>query len=308
MFTILMKKILAFVRLVLATCIAAPLTTAETTLRVYYIGNSVTDALQYKKFADIARTKNIRIEWGRHMIPGAPLQWIWEHPQDGFSEKPFGFYSNALANFEWDIVTLQPFDRQLKSDLRYIQQFIDLALTKSPQCRFFLYSRWPRMTIGGKSVRFNQNDYDPNQRGSGRPSLEDLDDWQQRWLAKYTGQWDGTNESRDYFLQLLREVRAANPSLADRVRLIPVGDVMAQLDLRMRDGKVPGSRSIWQFYKDGIHMAPNGSYVVACTFFAALTGLSPEGLPHEPYGVEDAALARLIQATAWEIVSTRSEP
>lgn len=281
---------------------------AETLLRVYYIGNSVTDALQYKKFAEIARAKNYRIEWGRHMIPGAPLQWIWDHPNDGFSEKPYGFYSNALADFEWDIVTLQPFDRQLKSDRQYIQQFIDLTLTKSPSCQFYIFARWPRMTIGGKSVRFNKADYDPNKPGSGRPSLEELDDWQQRWNARYTGQWDGTTESRDYFHQLLREVRAANPNLAKPVRLIPVGDVMAELDRQMREGKVAGFPSIWQFYKDGIHMGPNGSYVVACTFFTTLTGTSPEGLPHELYGVEDANLARLIQSTAWKVVQAANEP
>lgn len=276
-------------------------------LRVYYIGNSVTDAIQYGKLAELAATRGCRWEWGRHMIPGAPLQWIWEHPGDGFMEKPYGYYPTALKDFEWDIITLQPFDRQLKSDVQFIQQFIDLARPKSPQAQFFLYSRWPRMTIQGKSVRFNTTDYDPFKSVAGTPDLSQLDDWEKRWLATYTGQWDGTNESRDYFEQLLTEVRRANPDLAKPVRLIPVGDVMHRLDQEMRAGRVGDFKSIWQFYKDGIHMNPYGSYVAACTFFAALTGTSPLGLPHESYGFTNAPVAQLIQKTAWEVVSARPD-
>ena len=47
------------------------------------------------------------------MIRGAPLQWIWEHPKDGFQEPPFGHYPDALAKFQWDVLSLQPFDRHL---------------------------------------------------------------------------------------------------------------------------------------------------------------------------------------------------
>ena len=80
------------------------------------------------------------------MIPGAPLQWIWEHPKDGFQEPPFGHYPTALANFQWDVLSLQPFDRHLDGkdgDIAMAKNFIDLALAKSPDLQVYVYARWP---------------------------------------------------------------------------------------------------------------------------------------------------------------------
>jgi hypothetical protein len=49
-------------------------------LRVYFVGNSVTDTINYRALADLAKSRGHKHVWGRPMIPGAPLQWIWQHP------------------------------------------------------------------------------------------------------------------------------------------------------------------------------------------------------------------------------------
>ena len=59
---------------------------AESTLRIYYIGNSVTDTIRYKPLAELAATRGVRLDWGRHMIPGAPLEWLMGHRDEGFRE------------------------------------------------------------------------------------------------------------------------------------------------------------------------------------------------------------------------------
>lgn len=61
---------------------------------------------------------NDKLMWGRQMIPGCPLFGLWRaaerRPEDcGFTEKPFGGSIQALRDFQWDAVTLQPFDRLL---------------------------------------------------------------------------------------------------------------------------------------------------------------------------------------------------
>ena len=76
------------------------------TKRIYFIGNSVTDILNYDGFQEIAESKGNTHVWGRHMIPGAPLGWIWAHPADGFSQGPYGLYPSALGNFTWDAISL----------------------------------------------------------------------------------------------------------------------------------------------------------------------------------------------------------
>lgn len=257
--------------------------TAKTpqTLRVYHIGNSVTDTIRYHALAKMAETAGYRYIFGRHMIPGAPLAWIWEHPDSGFKEEPFGYYPNALPKFEWDVLTLQPFDRQLTGgdgDLAVAKRYIDLALTKSPNLRVYVYSRWPRRE-------------------------QDLSlDFAEKWLRKYTGGWDGTNETRDYFEQVTQGLRAAYPTRKDRIFLVPVGDVLLALDKKMKAGKVPGHSGIVTVYSDGVHFNDVGAYIAGCAFYATLFRESPVGLSGSPYDVSDARLARTIQETVWEVV------
>jgi hypothetical protein len=282
---------------------------ASKPLRVYFIGNSVTDTVRYAQFAELAKSKEITLQWGRHMIPGAPLEWLYGHPDDGFREDPYGGWKKALNEFAWDAVSLQPFDRHLHGDsasgedlgdVALITKFAAMAAAKNPAVRIYIYARWPRVTFAGKSEPFDKNDYDPTKPGSGN-DLSKVDDFTTRWQTKYTGGWDNSNESRDYFDTLLREVRAATPKLKNPVMLVPVGHVLADLELQMKAGKVPGWTRIYQFYKDGIHLNEPGSYAVACTYFATLLKQSPEGLPTAPYGMISPELASIIQRTAWRV-------
>ena len=65
--------------------------------RVYYLGNSVTDTIRYGELATLAATRGVKLTWGRQMIPGAPLEWLYTHPNDGFREEPYGTIPPALA-------------------------------------------------------------------------------------------------------------------------------------------------------------------------------------------------------------------
>ncbi|HEX8310955.1 MAG TPA: hypothetical protein VF614_06545 [Chthoniobacteraceae bacterium] len=283
-------------------------------LRVYFVGNSVTDTVNYNALGELAKSRGHKQILGRHMIPGSPLFLLWEasEKKNGFTEPPFGYSHEALANHQWDAVTLQPFDRMLahkneqgvdtEGDLVTIQKYIDLALPKSPEVQFYIYSRWPRITINGKSAKYDKDAYRTDVKGI-PVGPGPVDDFTASWERKYTGGWDGTNETRDYFEQVVHEVRRANPAMKKPVKMIPVGDIMNELHQRMKAGEVPGYSSIFQLYKDGIHLNEAGSYLVGCAFFAALYGESPVGLPAEPYKVTDAKLAEIIQQTVWKVVS-----
>lgn len=247
-------------------------------LRVYFIGNSVTDTINYRALAELAKSRGHTQVWGRHMIPGAPLQWIWQHPKDGFQEPPFGHYPQALGNNAWDVLSLQPFDRHLDGqdgDLTMAKNFIDLALPKSPNLHIYVYARWPRQ---GK------------------------EDFDTVWQKKYTGGWDGTNETKDYFERVTLALRKAYPKLT--IHMVPVGHVMYELNQRMKAGQVPGYRHIKELFADGIHLNNVGSYLVGCTYFATLYKENPKGLPGGPYKVADPKLAEAIQETVWKVVST----
>ncbi len=285
------------------------------TQRVYFIGNSVTDTVRYGELAKLAAARDVKLDWGRTMIPGAPLEWIYTHPDDGFEREPYGRWKTALNDFAWDAVSLQPFDRQLHDkkeegqdlgDVALITEFAKMAAKKNPDVQIYIYARWPRVTSGGKGTDFDKNDYDPTKPGSGN-DLSKVDDFTARWEAKYSGGWDNSNETRDYFDTLLREVRKETPFLKKPPLLVPVGHVMNELHTQMKAGKVPGYTSIYQFYKDGIHLNEAGSYLVGCTYFPTLFKQSPVGLPTAPYGKIDPALAETIQKTVWQVVQTHPD-
>ncbi len=309
-----MKKRLILTLLLLA-CAALPHGVAAETLRVYFIGNSVTDTVRYGELAKLVETRGVKLDWGRTMIPGAPLEWIYTHPDQGFQHEPYGTWTKALNDFAWDAVSLQPFDRQLHGknkegqdlgDVALIREFAEMAARKNPDVLIYIYARWPRVTSGGKGADFDKNDYDPTKPGSGN-DLSKVDDFTARWEAKYSGGWDNSNETRDYFDTLLGEVRKATSFLKKPPLLVPVGHVMNALHAQMKAGQVPGYTSIYQFYKDGIHLNEAGSYLVGCTYFATLLKQSPVGLPTAPYGKIDPALAETIQKTVWQIVASHPE-
>lgn len=278
-------------RLLLALFALAALTGGET--RVYFIGNSVTDTVNYGAFAALGAGRQAPVVWGRHMIPGAPLEWLWSHQGDGFQEKPYGTSRQAVSEFAWDAISLQPFDRHIAQDLPVIREVVALQRAKNPACVFWLYQRWPRMVgTDGKGLDFDKDDYDPA-KGRLNIDLARIRPWAGLYGRDYTGGWDNSNETRDYVAKLLAAARAAE--VQAQFRLVPVGDVMAELDGRLAAGAVPGWSTVWQLYKDGIHLGPTGSYLCGATFAAALLGLDPQGLPTAGYGAVDPALAPLIQ-------------
>lgn len=308
---------LALALLLAAAALAAAAPADGQAKRVYFIGNSVTDTVNYRAFQQSVETLQGKLTWGRQMVPGCPLFGLWrmaERNPDkcGFTEKPFGGSLNALRNFEWDAVTLQPFDRLLanadpknnddQGDVLYCQKYLDLALTKSPNAQLYTYARWPRMLIGRKSVPFDKDAYDkPIEGKTGDWSA--VDPWDKRWTAKYTGGWDTTNETADYFETLTRILRQVNPAVAKPLLLIPVGHVMYEFDKQAHAGAVPGFKGAYDLYKDPIHLTNMGSYLVGCTFYATLYKTDPKGFAGAPYKVTDDAFMGLVQRLVWQVVS-----
>ena len=278
---------------------AGPRTGRE--LRVYHIGNSVTDTIRYRSLQQMAASKGDTYTFGRHMIPGAPLQHIWEHPTSGFKENPYGHYPEALKNYEWDVITLQPFDRQIESDdgqgdLTTAKKFIDLLLPKSPDVQLYVYQRWPRRKLLDKK----------NPAAGYQPF-----DYEKLWSRKYTGRWDGTYESRDFFGKLTTALNQAYPDLKHPVLMVPVGDVLVELNKRATAGKVPGIGGVEELYVDAIHLNNVGAFVVGTTFYATLFQKDPAGTDFRAYGPGtkqkldrpiDKDLARAVQETVWDVV------
>lgn len=247
--------------------------------RTYYIGNSVTDTLRPVELAALAASRDFSNVWGRHIVWGAALDYIWNNQTNGFYDPPFGASSNALATFVWDVLSIQPFDRQLTSDTDYAGRFINTGLPHNSNMQVYVYSRWPRQS------RFQSRGYDA---------------W---WLTNYSILVTGSFETRDYFQKLVNALRANWTNvLRYPPLLVPVGDSMYTFNQHIKAGHVPGITNIAQLYSDDIHLTSTGAYLAACAYFATLYQESPIGLAYDGYGLTDPALAAIIQTCVWDTV------
>jgi len=259
---------------------------AGTTLRTYFVGNSLTEAIDQPQVQEMAAVRRNALEFGKHERWGASLQYLWENPTDTSAvQSPYDNFQNAFTKFQWDVISLQPFARPMmgaSGDRAQLANFINLARVNSPNAQFYLYEQWPQKASNGAL------DFDAN------------------WLAQATGLEDETIRTRDYYEDLTHVIRDDFSSLPKSVLMVPAGDVMYELNQRMKRGEVPGFTSINQFYSDNIHLNPVGSYMLSMTFYAALFKDSPLGLPFDESIISNPVVAEQIQDAAWDVV--RSNP
>ncbi len=247
-------------------------------LRVYMIGNSLTDNVNYDGFRKLAESRGHTHTWGRSMTPGAPIFWHWTH-EPAFTQPPFGPWKKALAEYPWDVVTLQPFSTYT-NELDAAKNFLSFIEKKNAAAQVFIYAQWMARDKGDFDVAWTQP-------GGTAPG------------------------TRDYYERFVLDLRVACPNMKP-CRLIPVGHAMYLLNQKIKAGQVPGFHDIREVYNDGIHLNNIGAYIAGLSFFATLYGETPIGLPAEPYqpqpghrgSIITSELARIIQETVWETVAT----
>jgi hypothetical protein len=111
-----------------------------------HIGNSLTDTVN-DWMEPLAAAGGHKIRYYRFTIPGAPTDWLWDHPGSGFGESHYAQAFLARAPLT-DLIT-QPFaghGRSVDNEAEYSGRFFDLARKHSPQIQMWLYVQWPATT------------------------------------------------------------------------------------------------------------------------------------------------------------------
>jgi hypothetical protein len=257
----------------------------------YHIGNSLTvDALGYEYLASQA---GLPLSYGQHIRGGKSLPAIAAEPfVNDVSDPTYSNFGTALDGFTWDSVTLQPFyNGTLGQDEATINAMITQTRNRPANANtaFYIYAAWP-----------------------GRPNTGTFAD---NWLLPSTNDdTQGTILSRDYFDKLITRVRASQPAGSEPIRMIPVGEVVYELEKKILNDEIPGLTSAADLYRDDVHFNNVGHYIAAETFFAVLFKTDPRGasLPALGFGaIEDwpeitPAMASSIQDTVWDVVTHNS--
>lgn len=311
---------------------------------VYHLGNSLTRGLtvgtganEVDRIAPLFEATDGKYVYGTQLAAGCRLNMHWVKKTAAGPLKmnlmrsrgapAFGDYEEAFQKHTFDAVILQPFMTHLDhepakadgsdmGDRQAIKRFIGYAMGDNPAKhkateRFYLYQTWPQLK--GLSARTNNGTYE------------------QFWMAPYEPDRKNVSEtvpSREFFAKLITLVRQDNPKAT--IGLIPAGEVMCELDKKIRASQLPGiaaylkrqgkefdaAKGMIQLYADNIHMNPLphngdkcgtlGAYAAALTIYATLSGQSPVGLTAKPYEQldekEDAELIKAVQQTVWEVV------
>lgn len=250
-------------------------------IRAFHIGNSLTFG-EMSGLSGFMGSRGSTYEYGWHVLWGKGLSEIWEKsgaPSDKAAK--YGAFKDALANNEWDVLTLQSWGAVFegeKGDVVMAKKFIELALKKSPDLQVYIYETWPFKDKAGKI------------------------DFAAKWAREFPkpGQWDSVYNST-YCKVLVDRLNKDMPDLKKPVRLIPAGSVISELDKQARAGTVPGIKQIEELYKDDIHMGPAGVYLVRCVFYSVIMKDNPVGLPGAGKDVPDE-LSKIFQETAWKVV------
>lgn len=227
-------------KLILLIATLAGIAQATEPVAIFHVGNSLTD--QAYGMHDIAKARGHKTKFGRHMIPGAPLEWLWNHRAEGFREPAGNMPADEiLKSSKWDVLILQPFGRPAENAIEYGAKYAAAAYAGNPECQVYVFQNYPEI---GKE-------------------LEKAGQWDERWLS------ETDTRGRAHFEKVAAGISAQFPDKKP-VRIIPVGEVMYRLHLLMKEGKLPGFQHIADLYADGVHLKSEGKYLEAVTHYAAV--------------------------------------
>jgi len=254
---------------------------AAKSVTTFHIGNSLTDTM-VPWMEPMGAAMGRDWKFLRFTIPGAPTDWLWDHPGGGFGDSR---YEQAfLIRAPIDHVFTQPFaghGRSVENEAEHSQRFYDACRKHSPDVQAWLYVQWPSKDLD-----------DSWSRGEGAtkglPGVQPADTFE---------------AAIPNFLAYAEAVRARIQQTykGKPVRIVPAGLALANLKKAIEGGKVPGMADFFaECFSDDLHMSKKGAYLVSLVHIACVTGESPVGkVPPLQSGLTDEQ-AKVFQQIAWD--------
>ncbi len=171
----------------------------------------------------------------------------------------YGCWNRAFANSRIHAVTLQPWsDGSTCSQERDGLVGLIRALRASPlnqKAMIFLYTAIP----GTPERQYPVTSATTVEHVRNLTLTADMD--------KST--WQPSKAGVDWLIEQARQ------RTGETLRRVPLGDVLAALDAKLRAQPVAGFKTGWDLYRDRTHLNASGSYVAALTMAASLYNKDP---------------------------------
>ena len=254
----------------------------EKTVRTFHIGNSLTDTVD-GWLKPVAESAGRHLEFHRFTIPGAPTDWLWNHPGGGFGDNRFPEAFFVLAPI--DHIFTQPFhahDRSIANEVEYSTKFFELCRKNSPNVQAWLYVQWP-------GPKF-QDRWSQAKGSTAALNLRPAQTFQEG-VANHVAYTEAVAEQ-------INKTYQGKP-----VRIVPGGVALALLKTEIDAGRVPGmSDFVAEMFADGIHQTPKGRYLISLVHYACIYGENPEGRVSVLTTGLTAEQTAIFQRVAWDAV------
>lgn len=276
-------------------------------VRTFHIGNSLTDTVN-GWLAPVAESAGKKLDFHRFTIPGAPTDWLWNHPGSGFGDSK---YKEAFAKLApIDHLFVQPFAghaRSIENEAEHIQKFFWLCRSKSMNVRLWLYQQWPskkydeNWSKGIYSLGSNIVYWRHKLTLSAGESLVD-GDWA-GWQLKKSGapkSWQEAAANHTRYFEILRnDMQRRFPGRL--VLIVPGGQALIALKGRIEAGKVAGMTDFFgEIFADDVHLTAKGRYLISLVHYACIYRESPEGKVSLPETGLSGEQAGIFQKIAWQ--------
>ena len=255
-----------------------PVARDEKTVRTFHIGNSLTDTVD-GWLKPVAESAGRKLDFHRFTIPGAPTDWLWNHPGSGFGDPRYAEAFFVLAPV--DHIFTQPFaghGRSVENEADYSGRFFNLCHKDSPDVQAWLYVQWPGPEFKDKWA----------QGSVAGLSLKPATTWQEG-VANHVAYTEAVAKR-------IGETYKGKPIL-----IVPGGLALATLKTEIDAGRVPGMTDFFkETFADGIHMTPKGRYLISLVFYACIYKECPEGKVSALTTGLTPEQAAVFQRIAWE--------
>ncbi|UYZ62507.1 RICIN domain-containing protein [Hymenobacter weizhouensis] len=278
-----MKKTVSLFLLAGWTSLLALPAQAQTT---YHIGNSLTDT-KNGMLEPLSRSAGRDLVFLRFTIPGAPTDWLWDHPNTGFGDTnyPVVFVNRAPIGH----LFTQPFaghDRAIDNEADYSGRFYNLCRQNSPDVQHWLYQQWPDKAF--------QDNWSQGKGSAAGLGLTPARNWVQG-ACNHLAYDEAVRQRMD------------DQTGGKEIRIVPAGLALAKLAIEIEAGRVPGVTDFFNtHFSDDLHLSDLGSYMVNLVHYACIYQESPVGkVTYKPAALTEAQ-ATVYKQIAWDV--TRDYP
>ena len=238
--------------------------------------------------------------WNAAMLPiGDPAnkqQWIDLYCTRGSQVAGYALAAMQKAKEDWkklwpavtkiEDFTLQPRDFDIAEEADYDNRFLKLVDEKVPNAQPWLYVEWTEK----ERLRPTDLGKEPT---SEMKTVWPAVTWEESMAAM-------TLYGEDLKQKVIETYKGTKP-----IRIIPAAVGVGWIHHMIENGEFPGVAKddfYPELFSDGVHLNPEGAYLVDCMWYAAFKGESPEGKFLPILTTLTPKQAEVMQRLAWDVV------